>query len=148
VLPKVLVVHNRYRSDSPSGENQVVDAQVALLRGAGLEVETYIRSSDEIDGFSRAQRIELAVRPIFSREDVGRIDAVIERFRPEVVHLHNVYPLISPAVITRAKAHGCRVVQTVHNFRHVCVAGTFFRDVSPCTDCLGKRVPWPAVRHG
>ena len=148
MLPKVLVVHNRYRSDSPSGENQVVDAQVALLRGAGLDVETYIRSSDEIATFSRAQRVELAVRPIFSREDTAGIDTVIERFRPDVVHLHNVYPLISPAVITRAKSHGCRVVQTVHNFRHVCASGTFFRDGSPCTSCLGKRLPWPAVEHG
>jgi glycosyltransferase involved in cell wall biosynthesis len=56
--------------------------------------------------------------------------------------------LISPAIITRAKSHGCRVVQTVHNFRHVCATGTFFRDGSPCTACLGKRLPWPAVQHG
>jgi glycosyltransferase involved in cell wall biosynthesis len=148
VVPRILVVHNRYRSEFPSGENQVVDGQIALLRGAGLEVETYVRSSDEIAGFSKRQRVELGMRPIFSREDVTKLDAVIERFRPDVVHLHHVYPLISPAVVLPALARGCRVVQTVHNFRHICVSGSLFRDGATCTECVGKRVPWPAVVHG
>jgi glycosyltransferase involved in cell wall biosynthesis len=143
-----LVVHNRYRSELPSGENQAVDRQIGLLRSAGVDVETYIRSSDEIADFSSAERLELAVRPIYSREDVTRFDVVLDRFRPDVVHIHNVYPLISPAVVTRAKSHGCHVVQTVHNFRHICASGTFFRAGSPCTDCLGKRIPWPAALHG
>ncbi len=148
VLPRVLVVHNRYRSELPSGENQAVDGQIALLRSAGLDVETYFRSSDEIAAFSRAKRLELAIRPTFSREDVAAIGGVIGRFRPDVVHLHNVYPLISPAVIARAKSSDCRVVQTVHNFRHICASGSLFRDGATCTDCLGKSLPWPAVLHG
>lgn len=148
VLPRVLVVHNRYRSDSPSGENQVVDAQIDLLREAGLEVETYLRSSDEIADFSTRERVALGVSPIHSRTAVAAIDTVIKRFRPDIVHVHNVYPLISPAVVTRAQELGCRVVQTVHNFRHVCASGTFFRDGSPCTDCQHKLLPWPAVQHG
>jgi glycosyltransferase involved in cell wall biosynthesis len=147
VSPRVLVVHNQYRSDSPSGENRVVDAQIAQLRDAGVAVESYLRSSDDIASFSRRERVELAVRPIFSREDTAGVDAVIDRFRPDVVHLHNVYPLISPAIIPRAKSRGCRVVQTVHNFRHVCASGTFFRAGGACTDCLGKKLPWPAVVH-
>jgi glycosyltransferase involved in cell wall biosynthesis len=149
VTPRVLVVHNRYRSEVPSGENQVVDGQIALLRGAGVEVEAYLRSSDEIVDFSWAQRLELGVRPIFSRQDVANVDGVIDRFRPDVVHVHNVYPLISPAVVSRAKSRGCQVVQTVHNSRHVCSAGTLFRDGTICTDCLGRTsFPWPAVVHG
>jgi len=148
MTPRVLVVHNRYRSELPSGENQVVDGQIALLRGAGIEVEAYLRSSDEIVDFSLGQRLELGVRPIFSREDVVKIDRVIDRFRPDVVHVHNVYPLISPAVVGRARSRGCRVVQTVHNFRHFCAAGTFFRDGKICMDCLGTSLPWPAIVHG
>jgi glycosyltransferase involved in cell wall biosynthesis len=147
VLPRVLIVHNRYR-EFPSGENQVVDGQIALLRDAGVEVETYIRSSDEIASYSRSERVELCVRPIYSRVDIAGVDRVIQSFRPDVVHLHNVYPLISPAIVPLAKSRGCRVVQTVHNFRHICVAGIYSRDGATCTDCLGKRYPWPAVMHG
>jgi glycosyltransferase involved in cell wall biosynthesis len=132
----------------PSGENAVVDGHIDLLRSAGLEVEAYLRSSDEIADFSRLERLKLPIRPTYSTEDVARINAVIERFRPDVVHLHNVYPLISPAVIDRAKSHGCAVVQTVHNFRYACASGSFFREGVNCTDCIGKLFPWPAVLHG
>ena len=53
---KVLVVHNRYRSALPSGENMVVDQEIAMLREAGVEVETYLRDSDEIEHFGPAKR--------------------------------------------------------------------------------------------
>jgi glycosyltransferase involved in cell wall biosynthesis len=144
---RVLVVHNRYRSALPSGENMVVDRDIVMLRDAGVEVETYIRDSDEIGGFGPAKRVELAVRPIYSLEDTKAFKAQIQSFRPDVVHLHNVYPLISPAVIRVAKAEGVPVVQTVHNYRLVCANGLYFRDGRVCQDCLGKRVPWPAVAH-
>ncbi len=126
----------------------MVDGQIALLRDGGLEVETYFRSSDEIAELSGLAKLEVAVRPVYSREAVADLDAIITKFRPDVVHLHNVYPLISPAVVTRAKSRGCGVVQTVHNFRHICASGSLFRDSVTCTECLGKRVPFPAVVHG
>ena len=66
---RVLVVHNEYRSAMPSGENQVVAAEVEMLRAAGVEVDTYFRASDEIEDFGPVQRATLAVRPIYSFED-------------------------------------------------------------------------------
>jgi glycosyltransferase involved in cell wall biosynthesis len=144
---RVLVVHNRYRSALPSGENIMVDRDIVMLRDAGIEVETYIRDSDEIAGFGLAKRVELAVRPIYSLEDTKAFKAQIQSFRPDVVHLHNVYPLISPAVIRVAKTEDVPVVQSVHNYRHVCANGLYFRDGRVCQDCLGKQVPWPAVAH-
>jgi glycosyltransferase involved in cell wall biosynthesis len=145
---RVLVVHNRYRSALPSGENVVVDQEIALLRDAGVSVDTYIRDSDEIEHFGPVKRVELAVRPIYSLEDAKALKARIRSFGPNVVHLHNPYPLISPAVIRVAKAEGVPVAQTVHNYRFACANGLYFRDGHVCQDCLGKRVPWPAVRHG
>ena len=49
---KVLIVHNRYRKAIPSGENSVVDAEIAILHTSGLDVATYLRSSDEITEMS------------------------------------------------------------------------------------------------
>jgi glycosyltransferase involved in cell wall biosynthesis len=144
---RVLVVHNRYRSALPSGENMVVDREIAMLRDASIEVDTYIRDSDEIEHFGPVKRAELAVRPIYSLEDSKAFKARIRSFRPDVVHLHNPYPLISPAVIRVAKTAGVPVVQTVHNYRFVCANGLYFRDGRVCQDCLGKQLPWPAVRH-
>ena len=145
---RVLVVHNRYRSALPSGENKSVDQVTDMLRNAGVEVETYMRASDEIGHFGLDKRAELAVRPIYSLEDTKAVKALIRSFGPDVVQLHNPYPLISPACIRVAKAEGVPVAQFVHNFRFVCANGLYFRDGRVCQDCLGKRVPWPAVMHG
>ena len=64
-----------------------------------------------------------------------------------MLHLHNPYPLLSPWVVRVAQRHGVPVVQTVHNYRQVCAPGTYFRDGGLCTDCKGRRIGWPAVRH-
>lgn len=72
----------------------------------------------------------------------------IQETRPDVVHLHNPFPLISPWVVRVAKSEGLPVVQTVHNYRHSCPAGDFFREGTICEDCSGKPFPWPAVAHG
>jgi len=145
---RVLVLHNQYRSALPSGENKVVAAEVEMLRAVGVEVDTYFRSSDELENFSMLQRATLPVRPIYSLEDARAIRRRIRETRPDVVHLHNPFPLISPYVVRVAKSEGVPVVQTVHNYRHSCPAGDFFRNGAACEDCSGKAFQWPAVVHG
>lgn len=145
---KVLVVHNRYRSFTPSGENVVVESEIEALRARGVDVVPYIRSSDEIDDWSRAKRTSLGLLPMYSPAALRQIRTLIRRERPDLMHLHNPYPLVSPAVVRTAVNAGIPVVQSVHNHRHVCVKGTYFRDGHVCRDCLGKAVPWPSVVHG
>ena len=144
---KVVIAHNRYVSANPSGENTVVDAEMTLLGEAGVEVLPFIRSSDEIADLPPARKAMLPVSPIYAGPAQRELAALLTRERPDVLHLHNPYPLLSPWVVRTAHAHGVPVVQTVHNFRHVCVAGVYFRDGHPCHDCLGKAVPYPAVLH-
>lgn len=145
---RVLQVHNRYRSDMPSGENLVVDAEADLLTDRGVEVLRYIRSSDEIDGMTLSQKALVPVRPFYSREDVHEIGDILRRRRPDVLHLHNPNPLISMSVVAAAARAGVPVAMTSHNHRHTCVKGSFFRDGHPCHDCRGRSVPWPALAHG
>lgn len=145
---RVVIVHNRYRSANPSGENRVVEADIERLRADGVDVHTYIRDSDEIEHWSVMKKAGLAIRPTYSLEDVRRFRALLRDVKPQIVHLHNPFPIISPAIIRVAKSEGAAVVQTVHNFRHTCVNGIQFRAGGLCTDCVGRTVPWPAVRHG
>jgi glycosyltransferase involved in cell wall biosynthesis len=140
-------LHNRYRSDQPSGENVVVDLEIELLREAGVEVVDYQRSSDEIAGYSPRQRVALATRPIYAKDSVAAVTQLIKEHRPDLVHLHNPYPLLSPAVLQAARTLGVATVLTAHNYRLVCAKGTFFRDGQRCHDCEGKVLPWPAVTH-
>ena len=142
---KVVIAHNRYVSANPSGENTVVDAEMVLLAEAGF-VLLFVRSSDEIAHLPPVRKAMLPVSPIYARPAQRESGALLARERPDVLHLHNPYLLLSPWVVRTAHAHRV-VVQTVHNFRHVCVAGVYFRDGHPCHDCLGKAVLYPAVQH-
>jgi glycosyltransferase involved in cell wall biosynthesis len=144
---KVLIAHNRYSSAQPSGENNIVDAEIAQLRAAGIEVITFLRSSDEIAELPAAKKLLLAGSPIYAHDAQRRLAALIEAERPDVMHLHNPYPLLSPAVIRTAHAHRVPVIQTIHNYRHVCAAATFYRDGAPCRDCVGRAFPLPAIQH-
>lgn len=145
---RVLQIHNRYRSSMPSGENTVVDQEAELLTAAGVEVLRHVRTSDEIDGFGLVGKLGVPLRPLRSREDCAAVAEILQRDRPDVVHLHNPNPLISMSVVRVARDHGVPVVMTVHNHRHTCVKGTFRRDGHACHDCSGKRVPYPGVLHG
>ena len=145
---RIVVVHNRYRSSNPSGENRVVDDDIAALRAAGIDVVPYIRDSDEIESTGLVGRASLAVRPLVSPTDVAAFGRLLREVRPHVVHLHNPFPLVSPWVVRTARAARVPVVQTVHNYRHACVNGIHFRDGHACTACLDTVLPWPAVRHG
>jgi glycosyltransferase involved in cell wall biosynthesis len=145
---RVVVVHNRYRSENPSGENRVVESDIDQLRADGVEVIPYIRDSDEIDAFTPVGKAGLAVRPLVSPVDALAFRRLLREVQPHIVHLHNPFPLISPWIVRTAKAQRVPVVQTVHNYRHVCVNGIHFRDGHLCTECVGKKVPWPAVQHG
>jgi glycosyltransferase involved in cell wall biosynthesis len=145
---RILIAHNRYSSREPSGENIVVDREAELLGAAGVRVELFERSSDDIAAMSLSRRIALAGAPIYSSATQRALGQVLETFRPDVLHLHNPYPLLSPWVVRTARRFGVPVVHTVHNYRFRCAAGTCFRDGDLCVACLATRTHWPAVAHG
>jgi glycosyltransferase involved in cell wall biosynthesis len=141
---RVLLLHNRYRQ--AGGEDTVVGAERALLESRGHDVRLYEVSNDAIDG--AASRLRAAGRAVYSIASRRAVAGELLRFSPDVVHVHNFFPLLSPSVYSAARAAGAAVVQTVHNFRLLCPSGTLFRDGRPCEDCLGRAVAWPGLLHG
>lgn len=144
---KVVIAHNRYTSALPSGENVIVDTEIAQLSGAGVTVLPFLRNSDDIGTLPTGQKALLPIAPIWAPAAQRSLAELLVRERPDVLHLHNPYPLLSPWVIRTAHAHGVPVVQTVHNYRQVCAPGLYFRDGHICTDCRGKAFALPAIRH-
>ncbi len=144
---RVLVVHNCYRSEQPSGENAVVDDETRLLAEYGCDVERAGLSSDEIAAWPTWRKAALPARVVWSQRGYRLVKAAISGFAPDVVHFHNTFPLLSPSALWAAGRSPARVIQTLHNFRPLCPAATFFRDGHVCEECLG-RMPWPALRHG
>ena len=144
---KVLVVHNRYRPAAPSGENMVVDQETAALAAAGHEVVLLQRHSAEIADWSRLRQATLPVRVLWSQQTRQQVTDALHQLAPDVVHVHNTFPLVTPSVL-----HACRdarvpVVATVHNYKLACASGEFFRDGHVCHDCR-EGSSLPAVVHG
>src|SRR4051794_390750 len=139
---KILIAHNYYQQ--PGGEDQCVAAEAALLRAHGHEVIKYSLHNDSVNALGR---FHVAARTIWSLSAYHEVRSLIRAHRPEIVHFHNTFPLISPAAYYAARAENVRVVQTLHNFRLLCPNALFFREGRVCEDCLGKSIPWPGVVH-
>lgn len=144
---RILLVHNRYRSGAPSGENRVVDQEGEALEALGHEVVRFGRSSDEIAEWPVVKKASLPTRVIWSRETRRDLTTVLREHRPEVVHVHNTFPLLSAAVLYACRDERVPVVATLHNYRLACANGSFFRSGAVCHDCVHG---WPvrAVLHG
>jgi glycosyltransferase involved in cell wall biosynthesis len=150
VAPRVVVAHNFYRSDQPSGENSVVRDEIAGLQRRGLVVHPFFRSSDGLVRDEARGTLALArnaLSPLANFSACEDLRALIRAERPDVVHFHNVFPLISPAAIRVCAREGVASVQTVHNYRRECARGTFYRDGGQCRLCEGRRLPSPAITH-
>ena len=141
----VIIVHEHYQQRG--GEDVAVEADIELLRSHGHRVTTYVRHNDEIKSVGPLSGPRLAANTVWSRRSRLDLAAVIDSCRPDVVHVHNTFPLISPSIFGAATERGVPVVQTIHNYRLVCVSGTRLRDGVVCDDCVGRRIPFPAVRH-
>lgn len=144
----VLVVHNRYSSAQPSGENRVVDEEVGLLRAAGHRVEVFERRSDDIAARSLLGKVAVPLLVPWNPAVRAELAARLRAERPDVVHVHNVFPLLSPAVLAACADAGVPAVATLHNYHQICPPGTLRRDGRLCTECVGAAAPLPAVRHG
>jgi glycosyltransferase involved in cell wall biosynthesis len=138
---RVLLLHNRYQHRG--GEDSVVESEVELLRDRGHPVELLIWDNEEV---GRLPPATVAARTLWSRSSVARVSEAIARFRPDVVHVHNSFPLASPSVYWTADRAGLPVVKTLHNFRLMCPQAMLLRDGRVCEDCVG-RIPLPAIRH-
>ncbi len=139
---RLLLVHNYYQR--PGGEDVVFAAEKTLLSQKGHDVYELTADNDEIAHTSRARA---AIETIWSRSFQRILDAKIAQVRPEIIHFHNTFMVISPAAYYTAHQRGIPVVQTLHNYRLVCPAATFYRDGHICEDCRGLVAPLPSVIH-
>lgn len=136
------MVHTYYQQ--PGGEDAVFEAEKTLLEAKGHEVIPLILHNRALESMPRRRQ---TVVTVWNGEAYQNLRLLIRDKRPQVVHIHNTFPLASPAVVHAAKAEKLPVVMTLHNYRLLCVNALFFRQGRVCEDCLGH-LPWRGVVHG
>ena len=122
------------------------EATIALLKRNNVEVYTLVRSSQDIGNSFRA-KLSAFVSGVYSRSAARDMSKLIQQVRPDVVHIHNLYPLLSPAIAVTCRNHGIPVVMTCHNYRLLCPIGTFFHDGKICEYCAGGKEYWCLVKN-
>jgi glycosyltransferase involved in cell wall biosynthesis len=117
-LPKGRVLHvNDRRPDALGGAEVLLSRTCDLLRDSGWDVRTF--TEDDLPD-SRTS----ALRYISNRAACAALRQTLADFRPQVVHLHNIYHLLSPAILEELGAYkhraGARIVMTAHDYHLVC----------------------------
>ncbi|WP_188053201.1 glycosyltransferase [Sphingosinithalassobacter sp. CS137] len=131
---RILVVHNRYQQYG--GEDSVVEAEIGLLRAAGHDVTFLAADNEHITGVvAKAKTAALTIYNPYARD---RLKRVLAEARPDVVHVHNMFPTLSASIFDACREAGVPAVWTLHNFRVACANAFLFRDGKPCEDCLEK----------
>src|SRR6266576_537646 len=141
---KIILVHNHYQR--PGGEDVVFEQEHQLLVRTGHKVVTYCRSNWEVESYSGVKRLALAQRSIWSGDTWRDFGELLRRESPDLVHIHNTQQMISPSIYDACREADVPVVQTLHNYRLLCSAGTFFRDGRICEECVDHGL-WRGVLH-
>lgn len=131
---QILQIHNYYQT--PGGECSVVRAERSLLEEVGHKVIQYTVNSTEISSFSLWNKALAFLQIPYSFVTAQRLTHYLKTVRPDIAHVHNVFPLLSPSIYGVLKKHRIPVVQTLHNYRFLCPNGLLFTQGRACDDCL------------
>jgi glycosyltransferase involved in cell wall biosynthesis len=143
---KILLVHNYYRSVNPSGENMVFDQERSLLELHGHEVEVFNYFSDNIEKKNIIGKMLQAFSIPWNHKVYKRIKEVVSEIGPDVIHVHNTFPMISPSIFFGIKNIPC--VLTLHNYRIFCSSAVLMRDGKICTKCIDRGSVVPSLLYG
>ena len=146
VKMKVLLVHNRYRTSAPSGEDAAVRNEQRMLERGGIETVLFDRCNDDLAPSTVFGKLSVATNTVWSQRSRRELRLLLRRERPDLVHVHNTFAAMSPSIYGVCKEQGLPVLQTLHNFRFFCPGGLFLRDGRPCEDCVDKGLI-QSVRH-
>lgn len=141
---KILIVHNEYQFRG--GEETYVSAHTELLANQGHQLQIAIKSNLELQQSSPVQLVKSALDSAWNLQSQAEIDRAISEFFPDLVHVHNFFPLWSPAIHHTAKKRNIPTIQHLHNYRLGCLNACLFRNNQVCELCVGKN-PWQGLRY-
>ena len=136
---KILVIHNHYLEKG--GEDEVVAAEIKLLKEHGHEVIFYEKFNEDIEKYSFIKKLLFSFFELnFSRTVYQEIKEIIRTQKPDIAHIHNIFFCITPSVYFALKEENVPIVQSLHNYRLFCLRGTFYNKGIVCEKCKEKQL--------
>lgn len=141
---KIAMVHNSYQQ--AGGEDIVFESEKRLLERGGHRVIPYTRSNKELQNASLVDKIATGPRIIWSSKSRRDFSDLLDTERPDIVHVHNTFMVISPSIYSACQERNIPVVQTLHNFRLLCPSSNLSRGGQVCEECVDQSL-LQSVRH-
>ena len=141
---KVLLIHNRYKQ--PGGEDAVFESESKLLASHGHEVDNLIYENSVIETFY--DKLISGLKVVYNSDTAHDVAIKIRDFKPDIIHVHNILPLVSPSIFYIAKKWKIPVVVTLHNYRLICPSATLFYNGAIYEKSIGSLFPFKAIWKG
>jgi len=141
---KVLHAYNRHRSGG--GSDNAWEQTIGISRERGLDVEVFCRDSSDLadNAFGKLKAFSSG---IYARNSVAEFDRVMQEFQPDIVHAHELYPLISHWILPRCKKAGIPVVLSLYDYRLTCPIATHYSKGAICLKCTSGSEHWAVLRN-
>jgi glycosyltransferase involved in cell wall biosynthesis len=137
---KILLIHTIYRFKG--GEDTVVESEKKMLQENGHEVYSLIFTNPT----NPVKALAIFFIALFNPVSYFRVIKAIQRFQPDVIHIHNWHFAASPAIFWAARTKEIPVVYTLHNYRLLCPSGILFYQGKLFLDSLQQNFPWEAIK--
>ncbi|MBA4168347.1 MAG: glycosyltransferase family 4 protein, partial [Chitinophagaceae bacterium] len=142
---RILFVHTRYLQ-SAGGEDSTLEAESGLLRMKGHEVDILLfDNADTVKGFTG--KLNAGISAIYNRRSARILGRAIERFKPDIIHVHNFFFTGSPSIFFEAKRYKVPIVATIQNYRLICANALLLRNHKVCELCVKQSFPWHGVKY-
>ncbi|MGH9785167.1 MAG: glycosyltransferase, partial [Terriglobia bacterium] len=141
---RVIHAYNQHRGGG--GAENATQSTMDVLRASGLEVVPFTRDSKDLPA-NFLGRLQAGTNALYSPGSVKSFRALLDSFQPDIVHVHDVFPLISPAILPLCTERKIPVVMSCDDYRPTCPVVTHFRDGQTCTLCLGGREYWAVLKN-
>ncbi|MCS6820933.1 MAG: glycosyltransferase family 4 protein [Microscillaceae bacterium] len=141
---RILILHNQYKQHG--GEDTVVESEKTLLQTQGHEVEALFFSNQILASFW--DKVRIVPKMFYNRQAAQEVRQKIQRFQPDVLHVHNIFNVASPAVLIEAQKLNVPVVMTLHNYRLLCLNGLFLRKNHICELCRYQMLALSGIKYG
>ena len=133
---RILHVNNWHRGFG--GSDIYCDAVIQMCVQRGLDVRVFERDSKNLPQ-GIIGKFQAFFDGIYAKSAIKEFIQILQSFRPDVVHVHELYPMISPWILPYCTSAGIPVVMTCYDFRITCPIATHHNKNGICHDCIGGK---------